>query len=119
MPARHLRIHSRMEEASRGPFDNIESAHEYVGLLCEALQDARDAIAQELAQPSTMTGKRHLDALRLADYKLRTLEGHFTASRRLLTDLRTLRRYLFDERASERQESLEGAGQNLGEFASR
>jgi hypothetical protein len=35
------------------------------------------------------------------DYKLRTLRQHFVASRLLLNDLRTLRRYLFEERAAE------------------
>jgi hypothetical protein len=40
--------------------------------------------------------------LRLVDYKLKTLERHLVTSRRLLTDLRMLRRYLFDERTLER-----------------
>jgi hypothetical protein len=48
-----------------------------------------------------MARDRHLDALRLVDYKLKTLERHLTVSKRLLTDLRTLRRYLFDERTLE------------------
>ena len=80
------------------PFDSIESAHEYIGLLCEALDDAHRTIGQEIADPCEFTGARHLDALRLADYKLKSLRQHFVASRRLLTDLRTLRRYLLDER---------------------
>jgi hypothetical protein len=84
------------------PFDSIESAHEYIGLLCEALDDAHGAIVQEIAHPCVFTGDRHLDALRLVDYKLKTLRQHFVVSRRLLTDLRTLRRYLLDERMDER-----------------
>lgn len=83
------------------PFDSIESAHEYIGLLCEALDDAQRTIVQEIAHPCAFTGARHLDALRLADYKLKTLRQHFVVSRRLLTDLRTLRRYLLDERMDE------------------
>jgi hypothetical protein len=84
------------------PFDSIESAHEYVGLLCEALDDAERTIEQEVAYPCAFTGARHLDALRLVDFKLKTLRQHFVVSRRLLTDLRTLRRYLLDERIPER-----------------
>ena len=83
------------------PFDSIESAHEYVRLLCEALDDAERAIGQEIAHPCEFTGRRHFDALRLVDYKLKALRQHFVASRRLLTDLRTLRRYLLDERTPE------------------
>ena len=33
------------------PFDSIESAHEYIGLLCEALDDADRTIGQEIAHP--------------------------------------------------------------------
>jgi hypothetical protein len=85
-----------------GPFENIESAHEYVSLLVEALEEASHTISQEMEAPSALVRSRHLDALRLIDYKLKTLERHLTMSRRLLTDLRTLRRYLLDERAIER-----------------
>ena len=83
-------------------FDNIESAHEYVTLLCESLDEAGRVIAGELSAPSASTRARHLDALRLVDYKLNTLRQHLLTSRRLLSDLRTLRRYLQDERAGER-----------------
>ncbi len=86
-----------------GAFENIESAHEYVGLLLEAVQEATAEIGQDVETPSEMARDRHLDALRLVDYKLKALERHLTTSRRLLTDLRTLRRYLFDERTLERE----------------
>ena|ERR1700674_4936518 len=90
-----------MAYAALTPFDSIESAHEYVGLLCEALDDAERTIGQEIAYPCAFTGPRHVDALRLVDYKLKMLRQHFVVSRRLLTDLRTLRRYLLDERTPE------------------
>jgi hypothetical protein len=83
------------------PFDSIESAHEYIGLLCEAVEEAERTIERETTHPYSFTGRRHLDALRLADYKLKSLRQHFVVSRRLLTDLRTLRRYLLDERTPE------------------
>ncbi len=90
-----------MAQTSCIPFESIESAHEYVGLLCEALDEAAQTIEQEMSALPAFTGTRHLDALRLVDYKLNTLRGHLLVSRRLLGDLRTLRRYLLDERASE------------------
>jgi hypothetical protein len=100
-----------MSETST-PFDSIESAHEYIGLLCEALDDAHLTIGQEIAHPCEFTGARHLDALRLADYKLKSLRQHFVASRRLLTDLRTLRRYLRDERMEEHNHTSLAPGQS-------
>ena len=88
-----------------GPFDNIESAHTYVGLLCEAIDEASRFVDREMNAPSVPSRPRHQDALRLVDYKLRMLRQHLTTGRRLLTDLRTLRRYLLDERALDRESS--------------
>jgi hypothetical protein len=51
-------------------------------------------IEQEMATARDVSGSRHLDALRLVHYKLHSLRGHLVMSRRLLGDLRTLRRYL-------------------------
>jgi len=107
-----------MPEAST-PFDSIESAHEYIGLLCDALDDAQRAIGQEIAHPCEFTGTRHVDALRLVDHKLKTLRQHFVASRRLLTDLRTLRRYLLDERTDDRGQPPHPHGQPPYSGASR
>ena len=90
-----------MDQANT-PFDSIESAHDYIRLLREAVDEAERTIEREIAQPCAFTGRRHLDALRLVDYKLKSLRQHFVVSQRLLTDLRTLRRYLLDERSSER-----------------
>lgn len=94
-----------MAKTPSTPFDSIESAHEYVGLLCEAVEEAERAIEREITYPCAFTGARHLDALRIVDYKLKTLRQHFIVSRRLLTDLRTLRRYLLDERIPEQTPS--------------
>ena len=98
-----------MAKTPATPFDSIESAHEYVGLLCEAVDEAERAIEREITHPCAFTGARHLDALRIVDYKLRTLRQHFIVSRRLLTDLRTLRRYLLDERTPEQIPSHRGS----------
>jgi hypothetical protein len=84
------------------PFDSIESAQAYVALLCEAVEDASRAIELEFASPSVPARPRHQDALRLVEYKLQNLQLHLTASRRQLTDLRSLRRYLLAERVLDR-----------------
>lgn len=79
-------------------FDNIESAHEYIGMLREALDDAQDTIDLEIACAADGPPSRHLDALRIVDFKLAGLRQHLGATGLLLNDLRTLRRYLFEER---------------------
>lgn len=88
-------------------FESIESAHDYVGLLCDALDEAACTIEGEIDGPVAGSRPRQMDALRLVDYKLKTLRQHFVASRLLLNDLRTLRRYLLDERVSSDEGAVE------------
>lgn len=86
------------------PFDNIESAYEYVDLLVGAVVEARGEIDLEIARAGTEGAERRKQALQLVAYKLAKLELHFTTSRRLLNDLRTLRRLLLEERARQNGE---------------
>lgn len=73
------------------PFETIESAQEFVHLLVETIDESIADVQSEIGHAAT---ERHLDALRLAAYKLDQLRGHMAASSRLLNDLRTLRRLL-------------------------
>ena len=86
-----------MDYQSETPFDSIESAHEYLGLLVKAVEEAKQNAEADLTAAGATTA-RHLDAIRLAVYKLEKLEQHIKAGRRLLNDLRTLRRLLLEER---------------------
>ena len=86
-----------LDYQSETPFDNIESAHEYLGLLVKAVEEAKQTAETDLAAAGA-TSDRHLDAIRLAVYKLEKLEQHMKIGRRLLNDLRTLRRLLLEER---------------------
>ena len=79
------------------PFDSIEGAHEYVRLLLETIQEARKDLASDLEAAETNPDRR-LEALRVVLYKLEKLDTHLQASSRLLNDLRSLRRLLFEER---------------------
>jgi hypothetical protein len=88
-----------LDYQSETPFDNIESAHEYLGLLVKAVEEARQTAEGDLVEAGA-TSARHLDAVRLAVYKLEKLEQHMKISRRLLNDLRTLRRLLLEERTA-------------------
>ena len=80
------------------PFDNIESAYQYVGLLREALDDAYASLQDDTAEANTRGAGRRVEALRLVDHKLNQLRQHLLASLMLLNDLRTLRRLLLNER---------------------
>jgi hypothetical protein len=65
-------------------------------LLREAIQKAKDAVAAEVKRAGVQSAARRLQALQLIDYKLERLAWH--GSRRLLNDLRMLRRLLLGER---------------------
>jgi hypothetical protein len=80
------------------PFDNIEGAHEYLGLLAEAVDEAKLTADTDILAEADAKSPRRVDALRLVMYKLEKLEQHLKISRRLLNDLRSLRRLLLDER---------------------
>jgi hypothetical protein len=84
-----------MAPDTRTPFDSIEGAHEYVRLLEDTIGETLTAIEADIVTATETAGaQRRLDALRLVNYKLTQLHGHFVESSRLLNDLRTLRRLL-------------------------
>jgi hypothetical protein len=85
----------------RLPFDTVDGAHEFVRLLAEAITDARASVTEDIAAARAQGASRRVDALQLVAFKLRKLEAHVVTSRRLLNDLRTLRRLLLDERRPE------------------
>jgi hypothetical protein len=80
------------------PFDSIEGSHEYVALLAEALDEARREVEADLAAAEKEGADRRKQALLLVSYNLEKLNLHIVASRRILNDLRSLRRLLLDER---------------------
>ncbi len=87
------------------PFDNLESAQQFVELLCEAVEEARRDIEREAAEPQS---ERRLQALQLVSYNLAKLATHMGTSRRILNDLRTLRRLFFQERGAHEEAETEG-----------
>jgi hypothetical protein len=87
-----------MNYQSETPFDNIESALEYVNQLLEATREAQDQIGTEILRAANPQLARRKQALELVKYKLDKLSSHIASSRRILNDLRTLRRLLLEER---------------------
>jgi hypothetical protein len=82
------------------PFDTIEGSHEYVALLAEALDEARRDVESEIAAAERDGAERRKEALLLVSYNLAKLNLHITTSRRILNDLRSLRRLLLAERSA-------------------
>ena len=77
-------------------FETLESARDFVALLAETVAEAKRELERDVRRESAPS--RRLDALRIAAYNVDKLQVHLNQSRRILNDLRTLRRLLFDER---------------------
>ncbi len=85
------------------PFDSIEGSQEYVALLAEAIAEARQEVDADIAVAlgEGAGAERRAEALQLVSYNLAKLTLHIGTSRRILNDLRTLRRLLLAERHGE------------------
>jgi hypothetical protein len=87
-----------MSYTSETPFDNIESSHQYVSMLGEAIEEARREVEEEIALAMQEGPERRKEALQIVAYNLAKLSLHIKTSGRILNDLRTLRRLLQSER---------------------
>ena len=81
------------------PFGTLESSYHYVRLLIAAVAEAQRTVGIDIADVEGAGGGRRHEALQLVSYKLTQLDQYLTASRRILKDLRTLRRFLEGERS--------------------
>ncbi len=82
------------------PFQTIESAHEFVDLLAESIDEAMCEVQEYLAAAEAAGDPRRVEALKLTLFKMQSLGQNMHKSRRLLIDLRSLRRLLFAERGA-------------------
>jgi hypothetical protein len=80
------------------PFESIESAQEFMELLLATIDETVADVERDRETAVAESDERRVQALEMALYKLRLLDGHTQKSRRILNDLRTLRRLLFSER---------------------
>jgi hypothetical protein len=81
-------------------------------MLAEALNEARRDVEAEIATAEKEGADRRKQALLLVSYNLAKLNLHITTSRRILNDLRTLRRLLLAERngTSEEEKAIAAGG---------
>jgi hypothetical protein len=80
-------------------FGSIESSHEYVSLLVQAIDEAAAEVEENMRASLPDGGGRRLEALQLVAYTLKRLREHIATSRRLLNNLRTLRNLVLAEHA--------------------
>ncbi len=87
------------------PFDSIESAHDFMTILAETVLDAMKDLHRD-HQIALRDGEtRRAQAIELAIFKAKSLNCYVHKSRRTLNDLRTIRRLILSERAT--QETLQ------------
>ena len=87
-----------MNELQTSAFDTIESAQDYIDLLVQAIEETRRDVGAEIRLSSSPSDERRVQALQLVALNLTKLDGHISKCRRILNDLRSLRRLLLEER---------------------
>ncbi len=87
-----------MSSKTDSAFESIESAHDFIHLLAETVAEAKQELAFDVERESVSSPSRRLEALRVAHYNLAKLQANIQRTSRILNDLRTLRRLLFEER---------------------
>lgn len=102
----------------RNPFDSIESAQEFLGLLSEAIEEAIRDVSDDRKVGLHEAQGRRVEALNLALYKLKLLDDHVDRSLRILKDLRSIRRILISEHpdAEEKDQLDEAPPEASGRF---
>jgi hypothetical protein len=80
------------------PFDSIESAYDFMNVLAETVVAAMKDLHHD-HQVALQDGQdRRARAIELALFKAKTLNCYVHKSRRMLNDLRTIRRLILNER---------------------
>lgn len=81
-------------EPPNAAFESIESAQEYLTLLAQVIVESQQAVEADIHVNAESNRPRRVEALRLIGFKLDKLGTHIKTSRRILNDLRMLRRIL-------------------------
>jgi hypothetical protein len=82
------------------PFESIESAHEFMNLLADTALETMKELKRDRDLALRDGAERRAQAIELAIFKLKMLGCHVHKSRRMLNDLRILRRLILNERLS-------------------
>lgn len=88
----------------QNPFDSIESAQDFMGLLSEAIAEAIRDVEDDRKAGEKEGQERRVQALNLALYKLKLLDEHVVKGQRILKDLGSIRRILVGEQPDVEEE---------------
>ena len=80
------------------PFGSIESAHAFMDVLAETILDVMKELNHHQKSAVRDGEDRRVQAIELAQYKLKMLNCYVHKSRRTLNDLRIIRRLILNER---------------------
>ena len=94
-PCPALSSKAPVRRATKEAFESIESAQEYFELLAEVVLESQQAVQADIQVKVDSDSARHVEALRLIGFKLERLASHIKMSRRILNDLRMLRRIVY------------------------
>lgn len=83
-----------MKFEAAAALESIESAQEYLGLLAQVVIESQQVAQADIQGNVESDRPRRVEALRLIGYNLEKLASHIKTSRRILNDLRILRRIL-------------------------
>ena len=80
------------------PFDSIESAQDFMSILGETILDVMKDLRHDQQIALQHQQERRARAIELALFKLKILACNVQKNRRILNDLRTIRRLILNER---------------------
>jgi len=107
------RITNGMDHRPETPFDNIESAEQFVKLLIEAIDQSRRDVDADIALYDGDSLRRSKKALQLISSNLAKLSQHMANSRRIMNHLKTLRRLLLQEQQLDSAPQARNANREL------
>lgn len=90
-----------VNHAPAATFESIESAQEYLELLAEVVLESQQIVQADIQVEKDPGSSRLVEALRLIAFKLERLASHIKMSRRVLNDLRMLRRVVYQRDGDE------------------
>jgi hypothetical protein len=99
-----------MHDEIERPFDSIESAQDFMQILGEMILETMKELSLQRQASLRVEETRRAQAIELAEFKLKTLNTHVQKSRRVLNDLRSLRRLILNERTPAERAIAAGAG---------
>ncbi len=87
-----------MSDGVEQPFESIESAYDFMDVLAQMIMEAMSDLHDDHLAAVRDGQARRARAIELALFKAKTLNCYVHKSRRMLNDLRTIRRLILNER---------------------